>query len=98
LSTITINETYTRIHAISWVLGRCTTAPPIKVRTSYVHLQLKNCERIELRAKHEDGRIELQKKKERKERNYGFIVDITVVQVQNAIYFFVNDKTKNNIE
>ena len=42
--------------------------------------------------------IELQKKKERKERNYGFIVDITVVQVQNAIYFFVNDKTKNNIE
>jgi hypothetical protein len=58
----------------------------------------KNCERIELRAKHEDGRIELQKKKERKERNYGFIVDITGVQVQHAIYFFVNDKTKNNIE
>lgn len=47
-------------------------------------LQTKNYKGIELRAKHEEGRIQLQKEKETKERKEGFIMNITNLLLYNG--------------
>jgi len=44
----------------------------------------KNYKGIELRAKHEEGRIQLQKEKETKERKEGFIMNITNLLLYNG--------------
>ena len=46
--------------------------------------EVKNYKGIELRAKHEEGRIQLQKEKETKERKEGFIMNITNLLLYNG--------------
>ncbi len=53
-------------------------------RIQYLSPFPKNYKGIELRAKHEEGRIQLQKEKETKERKEGFIMNITNLLLYNG--------------